>query len=540
MTKKIEARVPRGMRDLLPEDMVRRQYVMDVIREVFEEFGFEPLQTPAMELEETLSGKYGEEAERLIYSASYGGSEERLALRYDLSVPLSRVIAMYPNLPIPFKRYHLALVWRADRPQKGRYREFYQCDADTVGSTSMLGDAETIAVIYTILARLGFKEFTIYINNRKILKGIGQYAGVPQSLFVGLYRSIDKLNKIGPEGVEQELLMVGVPDAIFESIRRVTRLYLQGELNLKDLGGRLRQEEIPIEGESGTTPFPEDLVAAIEPQLKKILTKQKPGETEPDLVQEKAGELVYGVIPNLRKYYQSTNDLIPTEVVKRLLVLLEEKGKGIEVLAKLRKILGEFPEALEGLTELEDMIRYLDLLGVPSDYYELDVSMVRGLDYYTGPIYETIVKEPNIGSITGGGRYDELVGMFLGKSVPATGTSIGIERIIDVMKELDMFPPSIGKTATQVLVTAFSKETIDDSVKMAARLRIEGLRTQIYFDPDPLREQLGYAAKKEIPIVVIMGEDEIEQSKVTVRNLRMKEQETVAIEKASETIKKWL
>ena len=169
MAAKVEPRVPRGMRDILPEQMVRRQYVMDVIRGVFEEFGFEPLQTPALELEETLTGKYGPEAERLIYSATYGGKDERLMLRYDLSVPLSRVVAMYPNLPKPFKRYHLAPVWRADRPQRGRWREFYQCDVDTVGSTSMLADAETIAVIYTVLYRLGFRKFKVNISNRKLL-----------------------------------------------------------------------------------------------------------------------------------------------------------------------------------------------------------------------------------------------------------------------------------------------------------------------------------------------------------------------------------
>ena len=226
MNKKVKPRVPRGMRDILPEQMVRRQYVIDVIRGVFEEFGFEPLQTPAIELEETLKGKYGEEAERLIYSTTYGRGEEKLSLRYDLSVPLCRVVAMYPNLPKPFKRYHIAPVWRADRPQKGRFREFYQCDADTVGSSSMLGDAETVAVIYNILYRLGFRDFAVTINNRKILNGLGQFAGVPDELLRGLYQSIDKLPKIGAEGVKRELLAVGLSDSVFESLRKVARLSL--------------------------------------------------------------------------------------------------------------------------------------------------------------------------------------------------------------------------------------------------------------------------------------------------------------------------
>ena len=182
MVKKIEVSVPRGMRDILPEQMIRRQYVIDVIRGVFEEFGFEPLQTPAIELAETLMGKYGPDAERLIYYASYGDGKDKLALRYDLSVPLCRVVAMYPDLPKPFKRYQIAPVWRAERPQRGRYREFYQCDVDTVGSASMLADAETLNVIYAVLTRLGFKKFTININDRKILTGIGQFSGVADEL----------------------------------------------------------------------------------------------------------------------------------------------------------------------------------------------------------------------------------------------------------------------------------------------------------------------------------------------------------------------
>ena len=269
MSQKIEPRVPRGMRDFLPEQMVRRQYVMDVIRGVFEEFGFEPLSTPAIELEETLKGKYGKEAERLIFSATYGQGDEKLSLRYDLSVPLCRVIAQYPDLARPFKRYQIAPVWRADRPQKGRFREFYQCDADTVGSGSMLADAETIAVIYTILNRLGFRSFITYINNRKILNGIGQFAGVPPALLRGLYQSIDKLPKIGLSGVRQELLSVGLPDPIFDSLRRVARLYLQNKLKLPDLAARLGEEKIP--GPDGSpVEFPPDVASAALPALNEI------------------------------------------------------------------------------------------------------------------------------------------------------------------------------------------------------------------------------------------------------------------------------
>ncbi len=540
MNQRIEPRIPRGMRDMLPEQMVRRQYVIDIVREVFEEFGFEPLQTPAIELKETLSGKYGSDAERLIYSTTYGRGDEQLAMRFDLSVPLCRVIAMYPDLQKPFKRYQIAPVWRADRPQKGRYREFYQCDVDTVGSTSMLGDAETVAVIYTILYRLGFREFTVYINNRKLLNDIGQYAGVPDNLLRGLYQSIDKLSKIGLEGVRAELLLVGIPDAIMDSLRRVTRLYLQGKLPLDQVGVRLREESIPDEGKQGMVLFPDDIADAVTGKLREILMDVEPGSVESDIVQETAGRLVTGVTPELRQVFDPTTELIPEEVVERLLSLLDAEGENQNMLDSLRAKLADYPNAIEGISELDEMFRYLDLLGVPERYYKLDVSMVRGLEYYTGPIYETIVEKPNVGSITGGGRYDNLIGMFTDRSLPATGTTIGIERIIVVMQENDMFPPSIGRTIVQVLVTAFNQELLEESIKVAVKLREAGLMTQIYFDPDPLREQIGYAAAKEIPALVIIGPDEAEQRQITVRDLRSKQQETLPVDKAVRKLQEWL
>ncbi|HEX8682328.1 MAG TPA: ATP phosphoribosyltransferase regulatory subunit, partial [Ardenticatenaceae bacterium] len=492
-----------------------------------------------VELDETLKGKYGSEAERLIYSVTYGPGEERMSLRYDLSVPLCRVIAMNPNLPKPFKRYHIAPVWRADRPQKGRYREFYQCDADTVGSTSMLGDAETVAVIYTILSRLGFRAFTTYINNRKLLNGIGQFAGVPDTLLRGLYQSIDKLAKIGTVGVREELLTVGLPNSIQESLRRVSRLYLQKKLQLSEVGARLRQETIPDAATGATVPFPEEVAAAVEPVLRAILS-EAPDDVDSDVVQETAGQLISGVTPILREIYGADNALIPEEVVDRMLSLLEVRGDNRTVLAALRERLSDYPEALEGISELEEMIHYLDLLGVPERYYSVDVSMARGLEYYTGPIFETIVEEANIGSITGGGRFDNLVGMFTDRSLPAVGTTIGIERIIVVMEEQNMFPASLGKTTAQVLVTTFGKELVDASIKAAVMLRREGLQTQIYFDADSLREQIGYAATKEIPVLVIIGPDEAANNQLTIRNLRTKKQQTVGRDEATSLIREWL
>jgi histidyl-tRNA synthetase len=437
---KVQPRVPRGMRDILPEQMIRRHYVIDVIRGVFEEFGFEPLQTPAIELSEMLMGKYGPDAEKLIYHASHPGGKEALALRYDLSVPLSRVVAMHPDLVKPFKRYQISPVWRAERPQKGRYREFYQCDADTVGSASMLADAETLNVIYAVLTRLGFQQFVMNINDRKIITGIGQFSGVPAELLGGLYRSIDKLDKVGLEGVREEL---------------------------------------------------------------------------------------------------RTNE-IPESVVDRLLGLLQIRGDNTVVLASLRQQLADYPIAVEGIGELEEVTGYLRSLGIADTFFRVNFAMVRGLEYYTGPIYETTVEEPKMPSITGGGRFDDLIGMFTNRSFPATGTTIGIERIIDVMEELDMLPPSVGKSVAQVLVTRFDQSLTNQALKTASDLRAAGIKTVLYFDSDSLGAQIQYARKKDIPYAVILGPDEVAAGKVTIRDVRKGAQESVAADEIVAALKQRL
>lgn len=423
----IKPRVPRGMRDILPEQMLRRHYVINTVQAVFEEFGFEPLQTPALELSEVLMGKYGPDAEKLIYQAGHSGGKENISLRYDLSVPLCRVVAMHPQLPKPFKRYQIDPVWRAERPQKGRYRQFYQCDADTVGSESMLADAENVSLIYQVLSRLGFKQFEIHINDRKLITGLGQFAGVSAEQLGGLYRAIDKLDKIGVDGVK----------------------------------AALRQNEIP----------------------------------EP--------------------------------VIAKLLALLQIEGDAESVLSELGEQLGE-SAAQEGIAELTELIGYLTMLGVPEECYRVNAAMVRGLEYYTGPIYETVVEEPKIGSITGGGRYDELIGSFSKQSYPATGTSFGIERIIDVMEEFAMFPPSVGKTVTDVLVSVFDDELMPESLKLATVLRQNGVRTEVYFRPARLSAQIKYADNRGIPYVAILGSDEVEAGTVAIRNLATREQQNVA------------
>ena len=436
----IRPRVPRGMRDILPEQMIRRQYVIDVIRDVFEEFGFEPLQTPALELSEVLTGKYGPDAEKLIYQAGHVGGKENISLRYDLSVPLCRVVAMHPQLPKPFKRYQIDPVWRAERPQKGRYRQFFQCDADTVGTESMLADAENVNLIYQVLTRLGFEQFEININDRKLITGIGQFAGVPTEQLGGLYRSIDKLDKIGVSGVRDEL----------------------------------------------------------------------------------------------------AENQIPEPVIEKMLALLQIEGDPATVLNALNEQLGDSEIAREGIAELEELNGYLATLGVPDKFYRVNVSMVRGLEYYTGPIYETVVEEPKIGSITGGGRYDELIGSFSKQGYPATGTSFGIERIIDVMEEFDMFPAAVGKTVTQVLVTVFDADLAQESLKLATLLRQEGIRTEVYSRPTRLSTQIKYADTKGIPYAVILGSDELEAGNVAIRNLASREQQIVPRAEFVEHIQKWI
>jgi histidyl-tRNA synthetase len=436
----IQPRLPKGMRDVLPSQMVLRQHVLSIVEGVFAEYGFEPLITPAIELSEILFGKYGADAEKLFFMVNHPGGKEKLGLRYDLSVPLSRVVAQYPDLPKPFRRYQIAPLWRAERPQHGRYREFYQCDADIVGSASMLADAEIIALIFTILRRLGFEQFVTLINNRKILAGMGQYCGVPADQVPQLHRAIDKLGKIGVDGVRQELRKAGLADS----------------------------------------------------------------------------------------------------TVTRLLELLQPGGGPQLGLGDLRRALADYPIALQGIDELEELQRYLPDLGVAEGFYRVDLAMVRGLDYYTGPIYETVVEKPRIGSITGGGRFDGLVGRFSTQGYPATGTTIGIERIIDVIEELHMAPADIGQTAVQVLVTVFGPQTLQDSLHLVADLRNAGLRCELYYDADPLGAQIRYALKKGVPFVVIAGPDELAAGQVTVRDLRQKSQVLVGRSEVASTIKRQL
>lgn len=428
MSKTINPRTPKGFRDYLPETMLRRQHVIEAITDVFHRFGFEPLDTPILELRETLLGKYGEDAEKLIFNAQHGrSSRDPLAMRYDLTVPLARVVAQYESeLSFPFKRYHIAPVFRGERPQRGRYREFYQCDADIVGVASIEADAEIVTMMHRILDRLKFPQFTIKINHRKLLGAIGEFSGVPDAQLPDLYRSVDKFDKIGAAGVRQELIEREVqPDAVSRMM---------------------------------------DLLQAYEP-----------GSGNLDLISDAIG-------------------------------------------------IGD-----NGLDDLRGLADLLSESGIPTRCYDFDFTMVRGLGYYTGPIFETVISRPNLGSVTGGGRYDELIGMFRKQSLPTTGTSFGIERIIDLMDELDLYPANLGGTLVQVLVTVFSQETSKPSMKVANQLRDAGINTELYFEPRKLGRQFGYADKKGIPIVAIAGPDEIDAGVVKLRRLRDGEERTLSM-----------
>ncbi len=427
MAKKAQPRLYKGTRDFLPSQMVKRNYVINIIKSIFEKYGFEPLETPTMEMWETLSGKYGEEGDRLTYRFIDRGERE-VGLRYDLTVPLSRVVAMYPQLPKPFKRYQIQPVWRADKPQKGRFREFYQCDADIIGSPSMIADAEAIAVTNEILIALNFKSFKIRINTRKVLSGIVEVAGIDMEREFEVYRAIDKLDKVGFEGVEN------------------------------------------------------------------ILRKSE----------------------------------IENTAIVKIMDILKIDGSNRDRLTRASQLLAESENGRQGIEDIERLLQFLTEYEVPESNYVFDLCLARGLDYYTGPIFETIVEEPKIGSITGGGRYDNLIGLFSGQNQPATGSSIGLERIITVMDELEMFPSNLN-TSTQVLVTVFDEPSLPYSIRITQMLRQAGINTDLYTGKSKLRGQFGLANDKKVPIVIIAGPDEQSTQKANIKNMATGDQKTVEL-----------
>ncbi len=425
---------PKGTRDYSPAQIRTRDGVVATVRRVFESFGYAPLETPALERLDVLTGKYGDEADRLIFRILKRGKagergEADLGLRYDLTVPLARVMAANQDIPKPFKRYQIQPVWRAERPQRGRFREFIQCDVDSVGSASMLADAEMVAVMHETLAALGFKNYRISVNHRKILSAFMDYAGVPPALKLAAMRAMDKLDKVGKEGVEAELSASDIPEPAAEEI--------MGALFDADNTGRI-------------------------------------------------------------DYYFNTAQAFP----------------------------GDYEEGREGVAEMHKLAEYLSYFRVPDDVLSFDLHMARGLDYYTGPIYEAFVAEGGLGSVAGGGRYDRLIAQLGGPDLPATGTSFGLDRITTLLAAHKAGAGDGGPAA--VLVAVYDETVLKDALNVAAEIRAAGATCEVYLEPAAkLAKQFSYADAKGIPFVVVVGPDEVARNVVQVKELASREQKEV-------------
>jgi histidyl-tRNA synthetase len=440
--------LPKGTRDFGPTQMRKRLFIFDTIRQTFQRFGFQPLETPTMENLSVLTGKYGDEGDQLLFkilnSGDFAGglTESDLAtgskaltpkiaekgLRYDLTVPFARYVVMNRNsLTMPFKRYQMQPVWRADRPQKGRYREFYQCDADVVGTDSLLCEAEIILMIHEVFQNLGIADFTLKINNRKILAGIAEVIGVPGQEGT-LSVAIDKLDKIGREKVLDELR----------------------ERNFSD------------------------------------------------------------------------------EVVTRLLPLFTlDTADTAQLMQTLKNWLAESPTAQQGIQELEETLQLTRQYGLSDSHVEFDPTLARGLSYYTGAIFEVKANGVSIGSVSGGGRYDNLTGAFGMPGLSGVGISFGVDRIYDVMDELDLFPTSAGQ-GTTVLFVPFDADARAVALPLLSELRATGVAAEVYPDLVKVKKMLDYANAKQIPYVALIGSEEVQTNTVSLKNMVTGEQSRIA------------
>ena len=447
--------IPKGTRDFSPEEMAKRNYIFNTIKEVFLLYGFKQIETPSLENLSTLMGKYGEEGDKLLFKVLNSGdflskaTDEQLAqrdclhltsricekgLRYDLTVPFARYVVQHRNeLQFPFKRYQIQPVWRADRPQKGRYREFYQCDADVVGSDSLLNEVELISLVDEVFARFGI-NIVIKLNNRKILSGIAEVIGAPEKI-IDITIAIDKIDKIGIENVNAEL-------------------------------------------------------------------------------QEKG---------------------LSQEAIDTLQPLLQLSGSNVEKLASLATLLSESEIGKKGIEELQFVIDNATLLGLNSTL-ELDVSLARGLNYYTGSILEVKAKDVAIGSITGGGRYDNLTGVFGLDGVSGVGISFGADRIFDVLNALNLYPEGTC-ASTKVIFTNFGNTEAKASLKHIMKLRKAGISAEIYPDNAKMKKQMGYADSNKIPFVAIVGETELAEDKITLKNMNDGSQELLSIDEVINRLK---
>ena len=448
--------IPKGTRDFGPDEMAKRNYIFDTIKSVYALYGFQQIETPAMETLQTLMGKYGEEGDKLLFKILNSGDflksttdEELLArnplklqtklsekgLRYDLTVPFARYVVMHrEELQMPFKRYQIQPVWRADRPQKGRYREFYQCDADVVGSDSLLNEVELMQIVDTVFTRLGIRV-CIKINNRKILTGIAEIIGEADKI-VDITVAIDKLDKIGLDNVNAELKEKGISD---------------------------------------------EAIAKLQP-----------------------------------------------------IILLN--GTNEEKLATLKEVLAGSEIGQKGVEESEFILKTLSVFGLKNEL-ELDLTLARGLNYYTGAIFEVKALDVQIGSITGGGRYDNLTGVFGMAGVSGVGISFGADRIFDVLNQLDLYPKE-AVNSTQLLFINFGEKEAAYSLNVLAKVRTEGIRAEIFPDSSKMKKQMSYANAKNIPFVALVGENEMNENKVTLKNMETGEQNLVSAEELIQTLKK--
>ena len=448
--------IPKGTRDFSPEVMVKRNYIFNTIKKVFQKYGYLPIETPAMENLSTLLGKYGEEGDKLLFKILNSGDflkkadaqlladklSEKVAaqisekgLRYDLTVPFARFVVQHQNeIAFPFKRYQIQPVWRADRPQKGRYREFYQCDVDVVGSNSLINEVELIQIVDEVYRNLNI-NVVLKLNNRKVLAGIAEKIGAPEKI-VDITVAIDKLDKIGLDNVN-------------------------AELEVKGLG--------------------KEAIDALQP-----------------------------------------------------IILLE--GSNEEKLSKLKDVLKDSETGTKGVEELETVFGMLDVLGIDLEV-ELDLTLARGLNYYTGAIFEVKAKDVEIGSITGGGRYDDLTGIFGLKNVSGVGISFGADRIYDVMNQLELFPGQ-SDASVQLLFVNFGVKEQLHCMKLLSEIRKAGINAEIYPDKVKLKKQMVYANKKSVPYVAMVGENEMNEGVINLKNMDTGEQENVTLEKLITIIKK--
>ncbi|MBQ5753887.1 MAG: histidine--tRNA ligase [Alistipes sp.] len=438
--------IPKGTRDFSPTEMMRRQYIFDTIASVFRTYGYSPLETPAMENLSTLLGKYGDEGDKLLFKILNSGDyaaklqPEELTqaskicekgLRYDLTVPFARYVVQHQSdIAFPFKRYQIQPVWRADRPQKGRYREFYQCDVDVIGSRSLLNEVELVAIVEKVFSKLGI-AVTLKMNNRKILYGIAEMMGHADKM-IDITVAIDKLEKIGLDNVKAELVERGIDEAA---------------------------------------------VAKLQP-------------------------------------------------------ILELSGTTAEKLETLAGLLAESETGMLGIDEMRTVFGYIEKLGISLDV-ELDLSLARGLNYYTGAIFEVKAKDYAIGSICGGGRYDNLTGIFGMPDVSGVGISFGADRIYDVMTGLELFPEALN-CSTKILFVNLGEEECLASLKAVAQLRENGIAAEVYPDAGKMKKQMEYANRRSIPYVAIIGSNELVEGKVTLKNMRTGEQAVVCADVLAE------